>query len=64
MYEADALCDRVAIIHDGKLAAMDTPEALKARVANGSGKAVTLEEVFMALTGKQLVSETDAAEAV
>jgi ABC-2 type transport system ATP-binding protein len=64
MYEADALCDRVAIIHDGKLVAMDTPEALKARVANGSGKTVTLEEVFMALTGKQLVSETEAVEAV
>lgn len=63
MYEADALCGRVAIIHDGKLAAMDTPEALKARVANGSGKTVTLEEVFMALTGKQLVNETEAVEA-
>jgi ABC-2 type transport system ATP-binding protein len=63
MYEADALCDRVAIIHDGKLVAMDTPEALKARVANGSGKTVTLEEVFMALTGKQLVSETETAVA-
>ncbi len=63
MYEADALCGRVAIIHDGKMVAMDTPEALKARVANGSGKTVTLEEVFMALTGKQLVAETDAVEA-
>jgi ABC-2 type transport system ATP-binding protein len=64
MYEADALCDRVAIIHDGKLVAMDTPEALKARVANGSGKTVTLEEVFLALTGKQLVNETEAVEVV
>ena len=63
MYEADALCGRVAIIHDGKLVAMDTPEALKTSVANGSGKAVTLEEVFMALTGKKLVNETDAVEA-
>ncbi len=62
MYEADALCGRVAIIHDGKLVAMDTPEALKARVANGSGKTVTLEEVFMALTGKQLVNEAEAVE--
>jgi ABC-2 type transport system ATP-binding protein len=60
MYEADALCRRVAIIHDGKLVAMDTPEALKARVSDGSGKVVTLEEVFMALTGKKLVNETDA----
>ena len=64
MYEADALCGRVAIIHDGKLVAMDTPEALKAHVANGSGKTVTLEEVFMALTGKKLVNETDVVEAV
>ncbi|NPV56455.1 MAG: ABC transporter ATP-binding protein [Anaerolineae bacterium] len=29
MFEADALCQRVAVINHGKLAAMDTPEALK-----------------------------------
>jgi len=54
MHEADALCDQVAILHDGKVVAMDTPEALKAEVANGSGRTVTLEDVFMALTGKEL----------
>jgi len=59
MHEADALCDRVAILHDGKVVAMDTPEALKAQIANGSGKQATLEDVFMALTGKGL-SEKDA----
>lgn len=62
MVEADALCGRVAIIHVGKLVAMDTPEALKAHVANSSGKSVTLEEVFMALTGSQLVANPEAAE--
>jgi ABC-2 type transport system ATP-binding protein len=59
MIEADALCDRVAIIHDGKVVAMGTPAELKAQVANGSGKEVTLEDVFMALTGKELRNAQD-----
>lgn len=63
MLEAEALCDRVAIIHDGKMVALGTPEELKAQVANGSGKSVTLEDVFMALTGKELRSEDDAEAA-
>jgi ABC-2 type transport system ATP-binding protein len=54
MQEADALCDRVAILDEGRVVALDTPDGLKARV-NGSGDhQVTLEEVFMELTGKQL----------
>lgn len=61
MVEADVLCDRIAIIHDGKMVAMGTPTELKARAANGSGKEVTLEDVFMALTGKELRSEEDEA---
>jgi ABC-2 type transport system ATP-binding protein len=32
MHEADELCDRVAIIHRGKVLACDTPAALKRRV--------------------------------
>jgi ABC-2 type transport system ATP-binding protein len=31
--EADALCDRLAIINDGRIAAEDTPDALKRRIA-------------------------------
>ena len=31
--EANVLCDRVAIIHEGRLAAIDSPEALKAHFA-------------------------------
>lgn len=59
MIEADELCDRVAIIHDGKMVAMGTPAELKAQVANGSGNIVTLEDVFMALTGKELRAEDE-----
>jgi ABC-2 type transport system ATP-binding protein len=32
MEEADELCDRIAIIHKGRIAAIDTPEALKRSV--------------------------------
>jgi len=31
LHEADMLCDRVAVLHEGKLTAMDTPEGLKRR---------------------------------
>ena len=34
MEEADALCDRIAIIHKGRVAAIDTPERLKRSVGS------------------------------
>jgi ABC-2 type transport system ATP-binding protein len=36
MFEADALCDRIAVIAQGRIVAEGTPEALKAGVAEGS----------------------------
>ncbi len=36
MFEADALCDRIAIIAQGRIVAEGTPQALKAGVAEGS----------------------------
>ena len=36
MFEADALCDRIAVIADGKIVAQGTPRELKAGVADGS----------------------------
>ncbi|OBG74880.1 ABC transporter ATP-binding protein [Mycobacterium sp. E2462] len=42
MEEADALCDRVALMHRGELRAVGTPDALKATVAPRA----TLEDVF------------------
>ena len=51
MDEADALCDRIAILHRGRVAAQGTPQELKA----GLGRAdATLDEVFTAATGDDL----------
>jgi len=53
--EADALCDRVAILDGGRIVALDTPEGLKGRVSRANGRAPTLGDAFKELTGKQLV---------
>ena len=58
MTEADILCDRVAIMDSGRIVALDTPEELK-MVANKNGHTPTLEDVFLELTGKELVKESD-----
>jgi ABC-2 type transport system ATP-binding protein len=58
MLEADALCDRIAIIDSGKIVALDTPEGLK-KLISPNGHEHTLEEVFLELTGKTLVKEED-----
>src|ERR1700686_168504 len=47
MEEADHLCDMVAVMHRGVLAAMDKPEALKAQV----GSEASLDDVFIHFTG-------------
>jgi ABC-2 type transport system ATP-binding protein len=52
--EADRLCDRIAIINDGRIVAEDTPAGLKAMVAEKYGKEPTLESVFMTFTGRSL----------
>ena len=57
MQEADALCDRIAILDEGQIVALDTPAGLKARVPRTNGHDPTLEDVFMELTGKRLVKE-------
>jgi len=51
MEEADQLSDRVAILEQGKIVALDTPVQLKAR---HGGPGTTLEDVFIKLTGKDL----------
>jgi ABC-2 type transport system ATP-binding protein len=53
MDEADALCDRIGIIVDGKIVAIDEPQKLKEQYRS-NGVVPTLEEVFMAATGKSL----------
>ncbi|MBA3423391.1 MAG: ABC transporter ATP-binding protein [Rubrobacteraceae bacterium] len=50
MDEAEELCDRVGIMMDGKILALEKPEELKRRYAS-NGKVPSLEETFMAATG-------------
>lgn len=63
MYEAEHLCDRVAIIDKGKIVALDTADGLKEMVrqkGNGSGpQDVSLEDVFMELTHKEWVENPE-----
>jgi ABC-2 type transport system ATP-binding protein len=50
MEEADVLCDRVALMHRGRLRAVGTPAELKAKV----GPEATLESVFRHYAGSGL----------
>jgi ABC-2 type transport system ATP-binding protein len=59
MDEAELLCDRVAIVDQGRVIALDTPAALISalgapRVVSHQG---TLEDVFVSLTGRHLRDE-------
>jgi ABC-2 type transport system ATP-binding protein len=65
MYEADELCDRIAVINKGKIVAMDTPRGLKALVKDLTiieveGFGITEKETDMlrALPGVRAVSAT------
>lgn len=60
MDEAELLCDRIAVMDEGKIIALDTPKNLiKALLKKGFKKKVEvqqadLEDVFIDLTGKEL----------
>ncbi|HTD94148.1 MAG TPA: ABC transporter ATP-binding protein [Chitinophagaceae bacterium] len=63
MEEAEAVCDRIAIIDHGKIIAIDTPQGLiekhrnDAEVISASRKGkITLEDVFIGLTGRAIRS--------
>jgi ABC-2 type transport system ATP-binding protein len=55
MDEADALCDRVALMHQARIRAIGTPEQLKLEL----GPEATLEDVFRHHTGDQLEAGGD-----
>ncbi len=56
--EAERICDRVAIIDNGKFVACDTVDEMKNSVSNNE-KRVTLEDVFVKLTGKNLGEDVE-----
>jgi ABC-2 type transport system ATP-binding protein len=68
MAEAEKLCSRVAIMHKGKIVALDTPKELVKMVPRLNGHEPTLEDVFIHLTGDKLKEEQkenlEAVEAV
>ena len=51
---AETLCDRIAILHGGRIRAMGTMQELRAEAAAGTA---ALEDVFLKLTGGQDVQE-------
>jgi ABC-2 type transport system ATP-binding protein len=53
MEEADALCDRIAIMHMGNLVALGTPRELKAGIGR---EEASLDDVFIYYTGSNLES--------
>lgn len=61
MEEADVLCDRVALMHHGRLQVVGTPAELKRRVGNSSAEHqdATLEDVFRHYAGSDLASQMD-----
>jgi ABC-2 type transport system ATP-binding protein len=61
MDEAEALCDRVAIIDQGRIVALGDAMELKRTVADlmGRDEPVTMHEVFMHYTASHLITEAD-----
>ncbi len=60
MEEAEELCDRIAVVEDGKIIALDTPDHLIDQLlATGFRpekrvREATLDDVFLNLTGRDL----------
>src|SRR5437868_7673661 len=61
MDEAEALCDRIAIIDQGRIVALGDVQELKRDVAQlmGSTRAVTMHEVFMHYTASHQITGDD-----
>ena len=56
MEEADVLCDRLAIMHEGQIVGEGTPSQLKASINRNNA---TLDDVFIHYTGDELAAAGD-----
>jgi ABC-2 type transport system ATP-binding protein len=60
--EAERLCARIGLLNDGRLVAEGTVAQLTAQVSRERGLAATLQEVFMAHTGRSLDDDVEEGE--
>jgi ABC-2 type transport system ATP-binding protein len=58
MEEADALCDRVALMHHGVLRAVGSPTELKTGLSSDAAPNATLEDVFRHFAGSDLIEDS------
>jgi ABC-2 type transport system ATP-binding protein len=62
MEEADVLCDRVALMHHGRMQVVGTPAELKRQIsAPGATHEASLEDVFRHFAGTDLAEDSSAA---
>ena len=60
MEEAEEMCDRIAVVENGEIIALDTPDALIDQLLETGFKPekrvreATLDDVFLNLTGREL----------
>lgn len=59
MEEVEAICTRIAIMDNGKIIAIGTKDELKDMVRKNRDEDISLEEVFLTLTGKKLRDYTE-----
>ncbi len=64
LHEADMLCDRIAVLHLGRLVALDTPEALKVRHGGAREVSVTFASALSPEVRTELAKELAARGAV
>lgn len=62
MAEADALCDRIAVLDGGRIVAEGTPEELKQLAKGPDNPDPSLEDAFMLLTGRSLEEDYEEEE--
>ncbi len=60
--EAERLCDRIAILNDGRKVVESTSDGLKQLVAEQSDQPATLEAAFMTYTGRSLDDDHEETE--